>query len=70
MSTGHGTAPRAAAKAPRARTARSNRTTPGGATAAGPGRRRNPLARAVRNVGIALDTVARVTLLGRDGVRY
>ncbi|MFD0276584.1 hypothetical protein ACFVHB_22135 [Kitasatospora sp. NPDC127111] len=40
-----------------------------GATAV-PGRRRNPLATAVRNVGIALDTAARVVFLGRDGVGY
>ncbi|MDY0811950.1 hypothetical protein [Kitasatospora purpeofusca] len=45
------------------------RTAPSGATAAN-GRRRNPLATTVRNVGIALDTAARVILLGRDGVRY
>ncbi|MFD8596365.1 hypothetical protein ACFV1L_15345 [Kitasatospora sp. NPDC059646] len=32
-------------------------------------RRRNPLANAVRNVGIVLDTAARVLFLGRDGVR-
>ncbi|WP_407912049.1 hypothetical protein [Kitasatospora sp. NE20-6] len=36
-------------------------------TAAGP-RHRSPVARAVRNVGIMLDTAARVVLLGRDGV--
>ncbi|MFJ3218307.1 hypothetical protein ACIPLC_20600 [Kitasatospora sp. NPDC086801] len=34
------------------------------------GRRRGPLVTAVRNVGIALDTAARVVFLGRDGVRY
>ncbi len=44
------------------------RTVPAGATAAG--RRRHPLTTTVRNVGIALDTAARVILLGRDGVRY
>ncbi|WP_157881977.1 hypothetical protein [Streptomyces rubellomurinus] len=43
------------------------RTAPAGATAL-PGRRRNPLSTAVRNVGIALDTAARVIFLGRDGV--
>ncbi|MFD7645014.1 hypothetical protein ACFV4P_30675 [Kitasatospora sp. NPDC059795] len=32
-------------------------------------RRRNPLANAVRNVGIVLDTAARVLFLGRDGVK-
>ncbi|MFD9123915.1 hypothetical protein [Kitasatospora sp. NPDC059571] len=31
-------------------------------------RRRNPLAKAVRNLGIMIDTAARVVLLGRDGV--
>ncbi|SDT73167.1 hypothetical protein SAMN05216371_4427 [Streptomyces sp. TLI_053] len=45
------------------------RTAPSGATAT-TGRRRNPLTTTVRNVGIALDTAARVILLGRDGVRY
>ncbi|MEV7120734.1 hypothetical protein [Kitasatospora griseola] len=38
---------------------------PGGA----PERRRNPVAAAVRNVGIVLDTAARVLFLGRDGVK-
>ncbi|MGW4380045.1 hypothetical protein [Kitasatospora sp. NPDC004531] len=33
------------------------------------GRRRGPLANAVRNVGIVLDTAARVLFLGRDGVK-
>lgn len=32
-------------------------------------RRRTPLATAVRNLGIALDTAARVVFLGRDGVK-
>ncbi|RKE20637.1 hypothetical protein [Streptomyces sp. TLI_171] len=32
-------------------------------------RRRNPVANAVRNVGIVLDTAARVLFLGRDGVK-
>ncbi|MCX4686339.1 hypothetical protein OG401_18820 [Kitasatospora purpeofusca] len=45
------------------------RTVPAGATATA-GRRRHPLTTTVRNVGIALDTAARVILLGRDGVRY
>ncbi|CAN3981460.1 hypothetical protein KPATCC21470_4124 [Kitasatospora purpeofusca] len=45
------------------------RTAPAGATAT-TGRRRHPLTTTVRNVGIALDTAARVILLGRDGVRY
>ncbi|QKW21083.1 hypothetical protein HUT16_20295 [Kitasatospora sp. NA04385] len=31
-------------------------------------RRRHPVANAVRNVGIVLDTAARVLFLGRDGV--
>ncbi|MER6301959.1 hypothetical protein ABT247_20705 [Kitasatospora sp. NPDC001539] len=45
------------------------RTGPAGATAV-QGRHRNPLSTAVRNLGIALDTAARVIFLGRDGVRY
>ncbi|MFD5468539.1 hypothetical protein ACFWIQ_37900 [Kitasatospora sp. NPDC127059] len=45
------------------------RTGPAGATAV-QGRHRNLLGTAVRNVGIALDTAARVIFLGRDGVRY
>ncbi|MEV7189569.1 hypothetical protein [Kitasatospora sp. NPDC093102] len=45
------------------------RSGPAGATAVS-GRHRNPLTAAVRNVGIALDTAARVIFLGRDGVRY
>ncbi|GLW70394.1 hypothetical protein Kpho02_26930 [Kitasatospora phosalacinea] len=32
-------------------------------------RRRHPVANAVRNVGIVLDTAARVLFLGRDGVK-
>ena len=32
-------------------------------------RHRAPLARAVRSVGIMLDTAARVVFLGRDGVK-
>jgi hypothetical protein len=42
-----------------------------GATAVepAPGRRRGRTTTAVRNVGIALDTVARVLFLGRDGVK-
>ncbi|MFF1903797.1 hypothetical protein [Kitasatospora sp. NPDC058218] len=64
MSTVHITAPRVP----------SQKSTPGlpaGATAAaGPGRHRSPLTKAVRNVGIALDTAARVVFLGRDGVKY
>ncbi|MFB7665120.1 hypothetical protein ACFC1R_14365 [Kitasatospora sp. NPDC056138] len=32
-------------------------------------RRRNPMAQAVRNMGIMLDTAARVIFLGRDGVK-
>ncbi|MGK4582475.1 hypothetical protein [Kitasatospora sp. HPMI-4] len=31
-------------------------------------RRRGPMAQAVRNMGIMLDTAARVVFLGRDGV--
>ncbi|MEV6206525.1 hypothetical protein [Kitasatospora sp. NPDC051914] len=42
----------------------ANRTDP-----AGP-RHRSPVAKAVRNVGIMLDTAARVVFLGRDGVSY
>ncbi|MEE1822141.1 hypothetical protein [Streptomyces sp. BE20] len=61
MSTVHITAPRVP----------SQQSAPAGATATGtPGRRRSPLTTAVRNVGIALDTAARVVLLGRDGVKY
>ncbi|MER7669277.1 hypothetical protein ABTY61_12510 [Kitasatospora sp. NPDC096128] len=48
---------------------RTPRTGPAGATAV-QGRHRNPLSTAVRNVGIVLDTAARVIFLGRDGVRY
>ncbi len=48
---------------------RNPRTGPAGATAA-PGRHRNPLSTVVRNLGIALDTAARVIFLGRDGVRF
>ncbi|GAA1074105.1 MULTISPECIES: hypothetical protein [Kitasatospora] len=33
-------------------------------------RHRGPVAKAVRNVGIMLDTAARVVFLGRDGVSY
>ncbi|WP_354641876.1 hypothetical protein [Kitasatospora camelliae] len=33
-------------------------------------RHHNPLAVAVRNLGILLDTAVRVLFLGRDGVRY
>ncbi|MFI5531436.1 hypothetical protein ACIA8O_23175 [Kitasatospora sp. NPDC051853] len=33
-------------------------------------RRRGPIATAVRNVGIALDTAARVVFFGRDGVKF
>ncbi|MFI9364276.1 hypothetical protein ACIG5E_24965 [Kitasatospora sp. NPDC053057] len=47
----------------------TTRTGPAGATAV-QGRHRNPLSTVVRNVGIALDTAARVLFLGRDGVRY
>ncbi len=50
-------------------TNRTPRPGPSGATAVS-GRHRNPLSTAVRNVGIALDTAARVIFLGRDGVRY
>jgi hypothetical protein len=39
------------------------------AAPAGP-RHRSPVAKAVRNVGIMLDTAARVVFLGRDGVSY
>ncbi|MET8624851.1 hypothetical protein ABZW30_14000 [Kitasatospora sp. NPDC004669] len=47
----------------------TSRSGPAGATAV-QGRHRNPLSTVVRNVGIALDTAARVIFLGRDGVRY
>ncbi|WP_406200298.1 hypothetical protein OH807_19040 [Kitasatospora sp. NBC_01560] len=71
MSTVPVTAPRAAATAPRVPNQKSTPAGPAGATAAtGPDRRRSPLKSAVRNVGIALDTAARVVFLGRDGVRY
>ncbi|MEU6232512.1 hypothetical protein [Kitasatospora sp. NPDC047058] len=50
-------------------TQKTTPTAPAGATAV-PGHRRNPLLTAVRNVGIALDTAARVVFLGRDGVGY
>ncbi|MFI6848710.1 hypothetical protein OG535_22280 [Kitasatospora sp. NBC_00085] len=66
MSTVHVTAPRV----PNQKSAPAR---PAGATAiaaTGPGRHRSPLKTAVRNVGIALDTAARVVFLGRDGVRY
>ncbi len=64
------TAPPAAAKTPRARTTTESLTpTPSGSTAAEPDRRRSPMLKAVRNVGIALDTAARVVFLGRDGVK-
>ncbi|MCU7823340.1 hypothetical protein [Kitasatospora sp. DSM 101779] len=33
-------------------------------------RHRGPVAKAVRNVGIMIDTAARVVFLGRDGVSY
>ena len=60
--------------APRVHTQRTPPVAPAnpcpGATAAEQAHRRRPLATAVRNVGIAIDTVARVTILGRDGVRY
>ena len=72
MSTLHSEEHRAVATAPRTHGRRTPQRTVDrpGATAAAPDRRRNPLATAVRNVGIALGTAARVTLLGRDGVRY
>ncbi|MCX4747345.1 hypothetical protein OG455_17760 [Kitasatospora sp. NBC_01287] len=74
MSTVHLTAPPAAAKTPRARTtSESLSIPPAGATAASAvtdsPRRRKPLSQAVRNVGIVLDTAARVVFLGRDGVK-
>ncbi|WP_327679841.1 hypothetical protein [Kitasatospora sp. NBC_00458] len=63
MSSVHVTAPRVPSQ--------KSTDRPAGATATGtPGRRRGPLTTAVRNVGIALDTAARVVLLGRDGVGY
>ncbi|WP_344442079.1 hypothetical protein [Kitasatospora nipponensis] len=70
MSTVHLTAPPAAAKTPRARTTTESLSTPpAGATQLERPRRRKPLTTAVRNVGIALDTAARVVFLGRDGVK-
>ncbi|AUG79138.1 hypothetical protein CFP65_4388 [Kitasatospora sp. MMS16-BH015] len=67
------TAPPAAATTPRARTQQSTHQPrfAHGATAVEPtpGRRRGRASAAVRNVGIALDTVARVVFLGRDGVK-
>jgi hypothetical protein len=44
---------------------KQHRPTRGAAT---DNRRRGPMARAVRNMGIMLDTAARVVFLGRDGV--
>jgi len=44
--------------------------TPSGSTAVPGPRHRGPVAKAVRNVGIVLDTAARVVFLGRDGVKY
>ena len=73
MSTLESKDSRAAATAPRVhgpRTPSASTTPCPGATAVVPDRRRSTLTTAVRNVGIALDTAARVTLLGRDGVRY
>jgi hypothetical protein len=71
MSTVHLTAPPAAAKTPRARTSpESPIPTPAGATQVARPRPHRPLATAVRNVGIGLDTAARVVFLGRDGVKY
>ncbi|MCG6495058.1 hypothetical protein [Kitasatospora sp. A2-31] len=64
MSTVHVTAPRVPNQ-------KSTPDRPAGATAAAvPGRRHGPLKTAVRNLGIAIDTAARVVLLGRDGVGY
>ncbi|MEV4559632.1 hypothetical protein AB0K51_21920 [Kitasatospora sp. NPDC049285] len=48
-------------------TERVNPQVSGGSAATG--RRRSPVAAAVRNVGIVLDTAARVLFLGRDGVK-
>ncbi|MFJ1703551.1 hypothetical protein [Kitasatospora sp. NPDC088346] len=73
MSTVHITAPRAAASARRARTSENSvpgpRVAAGATSATGP-RRHRPMTTAVRNVGILLDTAARVVFLGRDGVRF
>ncbi|MFI6447939.1 hypothetical protein [Kitasatospora sp. NPDC050543] len=69
MSTVEMTAPRAAATTRRVRAPKTTtRPAGGGASPVRPGRRRNRLATAVRNVGIALGTTARVVFLGRDGV--
>ncbi|WP_327068346.1 hypothetical protein OG500_21760 [Kitasatospora sp. NBC_01250] len=69
MSTVNVTAPPAAAKTPRARTTTESLAGATAASAADGPRRRPPLKQAVRNVGIVLDTAARVVLLGRDGVK-
>ncbi|MGW4893702.1 hypothetical protein ACWEQL_15770 [Kitasatospora sp. NPDC004240] len=59
----------AAPRVPSPKNQKSTSTRPSGSTAAtGPGRRHHPFRTAVRNVGIALDTAARVVFLGRDGV--
>lgn len=65
------TAPPAAATTPRVRAPKTTSRTAGGSTAVPipDSRRRGPLARAVRNTGIFLDTAARVVFLGRDGVK-
>ncbi|MFI9275078.1 hypothetical protein ACIGXM_30850 [Kitasatospora sp. NPDC052896] len=71
MSSVHLTASPGATQTPRARTPQQSESVPTpthGSTAA-TGRRDGPLARAVRNTGILLDTAARVVFLGRDGVR-
>ncbi|MFJ2867177.1 hypothetical protein [Kitasatospora sp. NPDC087314] len=67
MSTVH-----AAPRVPTQKSVPTVPTAPAGSTAvtAPGGRRRGPLVTAVRNLGIALDTAARVVFLGRDGVRY
>ncbi|MDH6126256.1 hypothetical protein [Kitasatospora sp. GP82] len=49
-------------------TERTTQRRPAGSTTTD-NRRRSPMAQAVRNVGIMLDTAARVVFLGRDGVR-
>ncbi|MER8183134.1 hypothetical protein [Kitasatospora sp. NPDC094015] len=72
MSSAHLTAPRAAVSTPRALSPKPSIPAPriaAGATSATGPRHRGPLVVAVRNVGIALDTAARVVFLGRDGVR-
>jgi hypothetical protein len=68
MSTVPMTAPPAAANTPRAPAPQTTIPSPRGSTA-GPSRHRSRISGVIRNVGIFLDTAARVVFLGRDGVR-